>query len=138
MNLRLKIYIVFLVIFFVSLLSYYIINAYFTNSNSYISKYHFKKVTSLPEASLILLANNSSKVGFKDKEFDIIKDWVSIYTKEINFNQTNQTYTFRLLKTEDIKISKIVKKLNSFFYLKSLNYNLNKNEISLTFGKLNI
>ena len=57
---------------------------------------------------------------------------------ELNFNQTNQTYTFRLLKTEDIKISKIVKKLNSFFYLKSLNYNLNKNEILLTFGKLNI
>ena len=41
-------------------------------------------------------------------------------------------------KTEDIKISKIVKKLNSFLYLKEINYNLNKSEISLTFGKLTI
>ena len=138
MNLRLKIYIVFLVTLFVSLLSYYLINGYFTNSNSYISKHHFIKVASLPEASLILLANKGSQEGFKNKEFNIIKDWVSIYTKEINFNKTNQTYTFIFLKTEYIKISKIVKKLNSFFYLKAINYNFNKSEISLTFSKLTI
>ena len=138
MNLKLKIYIVFLVTLSVSVISYYLIYGYFTHSNFYISKHHFNRVSSLPEASILLLANKGSQKGFKNKEFIMIKDWLSIYTKEINFNKINQTYTFRFLKTEDIKISKIVKKLNSFFYLKEINYNLNKSEISLTFGKLTI
>ena len=138
MNLRLKIYIVFLVTLSVSVISYYLIYGYFTHSNFYISKHHFNRVSSLPEASILLLANKGSQKGFKNKEFIMIKDWLSIYTKEINFNKINQTYTFRFLNTEDIKISKIVKKLNSFLYLKEINYNLNKSEISLTFGKLAI
>ena len=137
MNLKLKIYTVFIVTIFVSSLNYYLINAYFTNSNFYISKYHFNKVSSLPEAPLLILANKSSREGFKGKEFNMIKDWVSIYIKEINFNRTKDTYTFRFIKTKDIKISKIIKKLNNFFLIKELNYNLNKSEISLTFSKLN-
>ena len=138
MNLRLKIYIVFFVTLFVSLFSYYSINAYFLHSSSYISKYHFDRAYSLPEASLILLANKDPQEDLKDKEFKMIKEWVSMYTKEINFNKNNQTYSFRIFKADGIKVSNIIKKLNSFFSIKEINYNLGNNEILLTFGKLNI